>query len=126
MTNWGDRTLAVSEDLRAYLLENYDISPDRISLTVNGVDTDRFSPEVDGSLLRTTLSADGRAVILHVSRLDREVSTLAERLMEAMRSLAEQATLVIVGDGGHRSALELKARALRRELGREAIVFLGA
>ena len=126
MTNWGDRTLAVSEDLRAYLLENYDISPDRISLTVNGVDTDRFSPEVDGSLLRKTLSADGRAVILHVSRLDREVSTLAERLMEAMRSLAEQATLVIVGDGGHRSALEMKARALRRELGREAIVFLGA
>lgn len=126
MTNWGDRTLAVSEDLRAYLLENYDISPDHIALTVNGVDTERFSPDVDGSNLCKTLDDDDRAVILHVSRLDREVSTLAERLMEAMRALAEAATLVIVGDGGHRAILEMKARAFNRELGREGIVFLGA
>ena len=126
MTNWGDRTLAVSEDLRAYLLENYDISPDRISLTVNGVDTGRFSPDAEGALLRETLHTEGRAVILHVSRLDREVSSVAERLMEAMRALSERAMLVIVGDGGHRAILEMKARAFNRELGRGAIVFLGA
>ncbi|MBQ7308677.1 MAG: glycosyltransferase [Clostridia bacterium] len=125
MTNWGDRTLAVSEDLRTYLLKNYDISPDRITLTVNGVDTARFSPVVQGDL-KKEMTDDGRAVILHVSRLDKEVSLCAERLMDAMRRLAPRAKLVIVGDGDRRAALAEKAKVLNETLGAETITFCGA
>ena len=54
---------AVSEDLKKYLLQNFKLNPDHISLTVNGVDTARFSPEKGGEELRKTsnrLILDGR------------------------------------------------------------------
>ena len=44
LTDWGEFTFAVSEDLRGYLTENYGLNPDHIALTVNGIDTHRFSP----------------------------------------------------------------------------------
>ncbi len=126
MTDWGDYTLAVSEDLRDYLLKNYDISPDRIALTVNGVDTERFSPETDGSALRESFGAADRAVILHISRLDREVSSCVQTLMAAMRELCDQAKLVIVGDGDFRASLEKTADAINRSCGKDAVLLVGA
>ena len=44
LTNWGQKTLAVSQDIRHYLIEYYNLAPDDIIVTVNGVDTERFSP----------------------------------------------------------------------------------
>ncbi|MBO7740543.1 MAG: glycosyltransferase, partial [Clostridia bacterium] len=40
-SRWGEKTLAVSEDIRAYLVREYCLSYRQISLTVNGIDTDR-------------------------------------------------------------------------------------
>ena len=42
ITNWGQKTLAVSEDIRKYLLENYKIRDKDIKVTINGIDTDKF------------------------------------------------------------------------------------
>ena len=36
LSNWGDRTLAVSEDIRDYLIHQYNIPPQHITLTING------------------------------------------------------------------------------------------
>lgn len=41
---WGEKTLAVSEDIRGYLIREYKLSYENIVLTVNGIDTDRFAP----------------------------------------------------------------------------------
>lgn len=126
ITDWGDYTLAVSEDLREYLLKNYDISPNRIALTVNGVDIARFSPKTDGKALRESFCAGTRAVILHISRLDKEVSSCAETLMETMPELCADVKLIIVGDGDYRTALEKRAEQINLSCGKDAILFVGA
>ena len=42
LSNWGQRTLAVSEDIRDYLIAQYSVPPEHITLTINGIDTDKF------------------------------------------------------------------------------------
>lgn len=45
LSDWGDGTIAVSEDLRTYLCDSYDLNPDRVTVIPNGIDCDHFSPE---------------------------------------------------------------------------------
>ncbi len=126
MTDWGEHTFAVSEDLRRYLLENFHVNPRHISLTVNGVDTSRFSPETDGSALRESFDPQGRAVILHISRLDEAVCLCAGALMDAMPRLDGRAMLVIVGDGDGYEKMQIHADAVNRTLGYRAVMLAGA
>jgi glycosyltransferase involved in cell wall biosynthesis len=44
LSRWGEKTIAVSEDIRAYLIDYFRVSPERIVVIPNGVDTDLFSP----------------------------------------------------------------------------------
>ncbi|MBQ9748187.1 MAG: polysaccharide pyruvyl transferase CsaB [Clostridia bacterium] len=126
MTDWGEHTFAVSEDLRRYLTENFHMTPDRISLTVNGVDTARFSPDTDGSAVRAALDTEGRAVILHISRLDAPVCVCANALIDAMPLLGGRATLVLVGDGDARGAVQERADGVNAALGYRAVTLVGA
>lgn len=126
LTNWGEWTFAVSEDLKKYLLNNFEVNPNHISLTVNGVDTAVFSPEIDGTELRKTFGAGNRAVLLHISRLDEPVTVCAAALMETMMLLDGKAQLVIVGDGDHADALREKGKCINEKLGYQAVRFAGA
>ena len=40
--------MAVSEDIKAYLIREYHLPPEHIFVTINGIDTDKFSPAVSG------------------------------------------------------------------------------
>ena len=42
LTNWGERTVAVSEDIKAYLMREYHIPEAHISVTINLIDTEKF------------------------------------------------------------------------------------
>ncbi len=126
LTNWGEWTFAVSEDLKRYLLENFKLNPRHISLTVNGVDTDYFSPEADGADLRASLGIDDEILILHISRLDAPVTVCASALIDAMPLIGKRACLMIVGDGDASQAMREKGNAINEKLGYPAIFFAGA
>lgn len=101
ITNWGQQTVAVSEDIKTYLMDNYGIPEDNIVVTINGIDTDRFSPDTDCSDIRKEfdLSEDDN-VIVYVSRMDKDRSLVAKQLVEASERLnTENLKLLIVGDG---------------------------
>ena len=49
LTNWGERTVAVSEDIKAYLIREYGLSAEHITVTINGIDTEKFSPRLYGA-----------------------------------------------------------------------------
>ena len=49
LTNWGERTVAVSEDIKAYLIREYGLNAEHITVTINGIDTEKFSPRLDGA-----------------------------------------------------------------------------
>lgn len=44
LSDWGERTVAVSEDIKDYLTGEYGVSKENISVILNGIDTDSFTP----------------------------------------------------------------------------------
>lgn len=126
LTDWGEYTFAVSEDLRRYLLRNFRLNPTHIGLTVNGIDTARFSPAVKDKGLRASFGAHERAVILHISRLEEHLSVCVRALMGAVEMLGGTVMLVVVGDGSYAETLRREARACNERLGYEGVRFVGA
>lgn len=126
LSNWGEYTFAVSEDIRNYLIANYDLNPAHIVPTVNGINTDTFSPERDGASVRAAWELSGRKAVLHVSRLEKESSVCADALIGAVERLGGLVKLIIVGDGSHIDVLKEHAEKVNRALGREAVLFAGA
>ena len=71
IANWGERTVAVSDDIKTYLIENYGVPAEQISVTINGIDGEKFSPDVSGERVLREFGLDGaRPVISYVSRMD--------------------------------------------------------
>ncbi len=103
-SRWGERTLAVSQDIKDHLIRTYHLSPDTIAVTVNGIDTEHFSPP--------PLSPAGDR-LLHVSRLDRDRSQTAFLLLRIATVLQRQFPtfqLTILGEGEDLPALRAEAQ----------------
>ncbi len=72
ITKWGDKTVAVSEDIKKYLLDNYSkVKKENIIVTVNGIDTEKFSNNADYSSILQEFNIDNnKEKIVYISRLD--------------------------------------------------------
>lgn len=124
LSSWGDITLAVSEDIRAYLLKEYRLPPANVRLTRNGIDTRLFRPK---KVKEAALPPEGARVV-HISRLDRGRSACAEALLAIAPTLAAEGTcreLLIVGGGDMELALRARADAVNEMLGRPFVRMLG-
>lgn len=128
LSNWGDRTLAVSDDIRDYLVEQYHIPPEHITLTINGIDTEKFSPGISGRPIRRELALGDGPVIAHVSRLDRETVTAARQLVDIAPALAREypgLSILIVGGGTAFDELKAQAETANQTIGRTCLVLTG-
>ncbi len=76
---WGDRTVAVSEDVKEYLVNEYGLSPDRIDVITNGISLD--TPERRKS---------DRLRIVTASRLDSDTSLTATMLCRMMPRICKE------------------------------------
>lgn len=115
---WGDATLAVSEDIRLYLEEKYNIKKERIRLTKNSIDTAVYK--------RATL---GKKLIIHTSRIDTGRAKTAFLLTQVAETLLvdhREWRIMIVGDGNLFSKLSKKVKAVNKALGFEGIILTGA
>ncbi len=129
MSNWGDLTLGVSCDIKDYLIENYQIPSDNITLTINGIDTRRFSKAADGAAIERELSLAGTHRIIYVSRIDKECALTAFQLTEAAPKLIERypdLEMVLVGQGTAFAELSEQVAAFNASVGREVIKLTGA
>ena len=128
LSNWGERTLAVSEDIRDYLVREYGVPTEHITLTINGIDTNKFSPDVSGEAVRKEFALGDGVVIGHVSRLDQAACHTARQLIElAPRLDGAYPGIHILITGGGDSFEQLKERAeqVNRDLGRTCVVLTG-
>ena len=112
LSYWGERTLAVSEDIRGYLIKNYRIPYDKIDVTVNGIDCEHFS-------FSNREKLPGRKIeLLHVSRLDTDRAYTAFLLCDVAASLCRKhpgkIRLTIAGGGDLEKALQNKANRINR------------
>ena len=120
VARWGERVMAVSDDIADYLVTEYGYPRDRIHTTINGIDTEKFSPDVSPEPVLSSLGLDpGRRRVVYMSRLDADRADPAFRLVEIMPRLAEtcpDADLVIVGGGTEFERLKEQAEAANRSV----------
>lgn len=130
LTNWGQQTIAVSEDIKKYLMDNYNINEKNIIVTINGIDTDKFSPDTNVDDLRGELALkEDEPVIVYVSRMDEDRSLVGKQLIDIMPQLNSHISgirAVIVGSGNDFNALKEKAKTINEKLGRQAVILAGA
>ncbi len=129
VSNWGSRTIAVSEDIRQYLRKNYNIPNQKIKVTINGIDTEKFSAKTDPSRVAHELGIDTDSpVICHVTRLDDETVFFASKLIDEMPKIDRQVAgvqLIIAGGGTKEQELRERASAINDIMGRRAIIMTG-
>lgn len=117
---WGERTVAVSEDLRGYVCEKYDLPAERIQVISNGIDCERFSPPAERS---------GEGVrILFASRLDADCSLGAELLCALAPSLLQRypaLTVEILGGGSEYERIRARAEEINLAHGTSVIYVRG-
>lgn len=130
LTDWGDRSLAVSDDIKKYLVDNYKCNPDNIRVTINGVDTEKFSDSLDYSDIISEFRLNPSATrIVYVSRMDIDRSLAAHHLIEAAPELCDKVPgleIVIVGGGNDFENIRSEAEQANTEIGRRAIVTAGS
>lgn len=129
LTNWGQRTIAVSDDIREYLIREYRIPADRISVTINGIDTDKFSPEVSGERVLAEFGLDPACpVVSYVSRMDEDRALVARQMIEIAPQLdlaVPGVQLLIAGGGNVFHQLKQQADQVNEQLGRNMIAMTG-
>ena len=130
LTDWGEKTVAVSEDIKKYLMDNYKTKEEDIFVTINGIDTEKFSDKLDSSEVcrEFDLDKDGNNIV-YISRMDEDRSLVAKQLIDAVESLdkiVENLNLLIVGGGNDFDRVKELAEAVNKELGRDAVKLAGA
>lgn len=95
ITRWGEKVFVVSEDIRTYISENYNVSEDRIYSTINGINLDKF--KIDNK--------KNKSSIVHISRLENNTSLIAKLLIEYGKKHKNR-EIIIVGDGSELKGLK--------------------
>ena len=130
LTRWGERSLAVSDDIKAYLSENYGIPEENVRVTINGIDLEKFSAETDYSDVAKEFSlGEGKTRIVYVSRMDTDRSYAAHKLIEITPALYERfpdLEVVIVGGGNDYDNIVSEAEAVNKALGGRIVITTGS
>lgn len=121
LSKWGERTMAVSEDIADCTAATYGIDRGRIAVIPNGVDI----PEKAADVRRAGLD------IVTSGRLDGDSSAAALMLTEVFPAVcrefeSERPTLTIIGGGTLEREIRARAERVNREVGRAAVVCTGA
>ena len=110
LTDWGEKTVAVSDDIKKYLMDNYGTCEKDITVTINGINTDKFSSDTSYDDVKSEFGMrDNSFRIVHVSRIDYSREAVAFILVKIMPELLKRipnAELVIVGGGNAFEELE--------------------
>ncbi len=129
LTNWGEKVMSVSEDIKTYLMDNYGTDPKDIFVTINGIDTDRFSPNVDFSpvLEEFSLQKDSKKIV-YISRMDEDRALVAFHLVEIalqIEKICPGVEIVIVGGGNVFDKLKVLSDSVNEKAGRKLITLTG-
>lgn len=130
ITDWGEKTIAVSEDIKEYLIKNYHLPAENIRVTINGIDTDKFSPDTDTSAVRKEFGIEPEdRLIVYVSRMDVDRSLAAHMLINIVPKLdtiVDNIKVLVVGGGNDFENIQKEADTVNVELGRKAVITTGA
>ncbi len=122
---WGEQTLAVSEDLRAYVCKYYRVPAERVEVIPNGIDTRLFSADTAFGVSEECAFPKR---VLFASRLDSDCALGAEllcRIAPDLRRLHPDLEITIAGDGNVFGKISALAEKANREIGADAVHMVG-
>lgn len=129
LTDWGQRTIAVSDDIKTYLQDNYKIPDENITVTINGIDTEKFSPRASGSEVRREFKIPEDALVVsHVSRLDESRADAAAALIRIAPALHDRypdVRILIAGGGNMYEELLHRSEEVNIRLGCRCVILTG-
>ena len=122
-TRTADRFTCVSEATRRDCSEDYGISKNLMSVIYNGVDIERFNPEIKGTRVFEEHRLIDKEIVLFVGKLQtiKGVHWLLCAMKDVLRSRPD-AALILVGNGKCERKLRSLASKLRIS---ESVVFAG-
>ncbi|HLN65166.1 MAG TPA: glycosyltransferase family 4 protein [Symbiobacteriaceae bacterium] len=130
LTRFGERTIAVSDDVQQHLVGRLGCPPGQIRVIPNGFDTNLFRPGLDIAPLLQEFGAEAVGPhVVHASRLSDHFADAAVALLNAMPLIDAQvpgARLWILGDGNRADEVRRLTAETNRRLGRQAAVATGA
>lgn len=128
ITTWGSRCVAVSEDIKKYLKDNYHVVDQNIYVTINGINMKKFSPGnyCEEIIDELGLSKNKRKIV-YISRMDEDRSLVAHHLIEIAPYLLEKEDIeiIIVGGGNDYGNVLNEADAQNKRAGKKYIYLTG-
>ncbi|MDP4153482.1 MAG: polysaccharide pyruvyl transferase CsaB [Bacillota bacterium] len=129
LSRWGKRSIAVSNDLKNYLTQNYNVKPENIIVTVNGINTETFSPSVSDFDVRNefNIPKDAKCIVT-VSRMDKNACLAAFRLLDCADELYnfdDHLRIVVVGSGDSLEDIKSRASEINSRLGIDFVIVVG-
>ena len=101
----SDHIVVVTPAFKDYLVQHWQVAPEKISVIENGVEAELFSPKTE-SALRTELGADGKFVVSYIGTMGNAhgLETLIEAAAQLQNS-APTVLFVMVGEGAEKERL---------------------
>jgi len=129
LTKFGQRTIAVSEDVRAHLVGPLQAPSGQIRVIPNGFDTHQFHSSVDIAPLLSEFGVQANgAHIVNAGRLDEDLADVPLALMQALPAIEARVPgvrLWILGDGKRGAEVRRLTEETNQRLGRQAAVATG-
>jgi len=130
LSRWGERTIAVSSDIKEHMIKFFGLAESKIILIPNGIDIETFDPALPvGKVADELKVGSDKTLIVYVSRLDDMLAPVAINLIEACGRLYSEfpfLSLLIVGDGKCAGEVAARARAVNAKTGADLVKLLGA
>ena len=118
----SDHIVVVTNAFKTFLIENWDVPAEKISIVENGVETDLFSPQPDAAVKKRELRLEGKFLVCYVGTmgLAHGLETLIQAA-ERLQTANPHVQFLLVGEGADKERIE----NLVRERGLSNMTFLG-
>ena len=108
----SEHVVVVTAAFKEHLIRNWRLSPEKISIVENGVESDMFCPRVNNADLRTELGGEGKFVVAYIGTMGMAhgLETLVQAATE-LQTTAPDVLFLMVGEGSDKERILNCARS---------------
>lgn len=126
---WGQKTIAVSNDIKEHLVKAFGVNEKNIIVVTNGIDTDQFNSKIQYNNLLSEFNIDNSYKrIVWVSRIDDDLGNTVLSLIDSIDEVCnkfEKVALFIVGSGNRLDEIRKMALQKNNDLGKQVVFVTG-
>jgi glycosyltransferase involved in cell wall biosynthesis len=108
----SEHVVVVTAAFKEHLIQNWRLSPEKISVVENGVESDLFCPKTNNADLRRALGAEGKFVVGYIGTMGMAhgLETLVQAATELQKT-APDVLFLMVGEGSDKERVINRARS---------------